>query len=71
MPGGDGLSMLKRIREDESQSGRAPVPFIVLTSDTQDDTRRELIAAGASAVLSKPADPSVLTTEIDRLLDAR
>ena len=71
MPGGDGLSMLKRIREDERQSGRAPVPFIVLTSDTQDDTRRELIAAGASAVLSKPADPSVLTTEIDRLLDAR
>ncbi|KQV42143.1 ATP-binding protein [Rhizobium sp. Root1204] len=68
MPGGDGLSMLERLREHERQSGSAPVPVIILTSDTQLDTRQKLMAAGASAVLSKPADPKALTAEIDRLL---
>lgn len=71
MPGGDGLSMIERIRHDERQSGRAPVPFIVLTSDTRQETREGLIAAGASAVLSKPADPRALTAQIDSLLDPR
>lgn len=69
MPGGDGLSMLKRVREEERQSGRRAVPVIVLTSDTEVDTREKLLAAGASAVLSKPADPKALTAEIGRLLD--
>lgn len=68
MPGGDGLSMLERLREDERQSGSRPVPVIFLTSDTQPDTRRKLLAAGANAVLSKPADPKALTAELDRLL---
>ncbi|MCV9962422.1 ATP-binding protein [Pararhizobium sp. BT-229] len=69
MPGGDGFSMLKRIREDEQQSGKKAVPVIVLTSDTQADTKQQLLAAGASAVLSKPADPNVLSEEICRLLE--
>ncbi|OBZ96856.1 histidine kinase [Pararhizobium polonicum] len=69
MPGGDGFSMLQRLREDERRSGQGPVPVIVLTSDSQPDTRRNLMAAGASAVLLKPADPKALTAEIDRLLD--
>jgi CheY-like chemotaxis protein len=68
MPGGDGLSMLQRIRQHERQAGSRPVPVIVLTSDTQPDTRQKLMSAGASAVLSKPADPKALTAEIDRLL---
>jgi len=69
MPGGDGLSMLRRVREEERRSGRRAVPVIVLTSDHQTGTREQLLAAGASAVLSKPADPKVLTVEIGRLLD--
>jgi signal transduction histidine kinase/CheY-like chemotaxis protein len=68
MPGGDGLSMLQRIRQNERQSGSRPVPVIVLTSDMQPETRQKLLSAGASAVLSKPADPKALTAEIDRLL---
>ncbi len=69
MPGGDGFSTLQRIRQHERQSGSRAVPIIVLTSDTQPDTREKLVSAGASAVLSKPADPKALTAEIDRLLD--
>lgn len=69
MPGGDGFSILQRIRQHERQSGSRAVPIIVLTSDTQPDTREKLMSAGASAVLSKPADPKALTAEIDRLCD--
>ncbi|WP_275787974.1 PAS domain-containing hybrid sensor histidine kinase/response regulator [Pararhizobium gei] len=69
MPGGDGLSMLKRLRAQERLSDEPPVPVIVLTSDTQADTLRDLLAAGADAVLAKPADPQALTTEVSRLLD--
>ena len=68
MPGGDGLSMLRRLRQHEGQSGSRPIPVIILTSDTQLDTRQKLLMAGANAVLSKPADPKALTAEIDRLL---
>ena len=68
MPGGDGLSMLRRLRQHERQSGSRPIPVIILTSDTQLDTRQKLLMAGANAVLSKPADPKALTAEIDRLL---
>jgi len=68
MPGGDGLSMLERLRQHERQSGSRPVPVIILTSDTQLHTRQKLMAAGASAVLSKPADPKALIAEINRLL---
>jgi signal transduction histidine kinase/CheY-like chemotaxis protein len=68
MPGGDGFSMLKRLHEEARQSGRKAVPVIVLTSDSQADTREQLLAAGASAVLSKPADPKALTAEIGRVL---
>jgi signal transduction histidine kinase/CheY-like chemotaxis protein len=68
MPGGDGLSMLERLRQSERESGGRSVPVIVLTSDTQAETRHRLLTAGASAVLSKPADPRVLTAEMERLL---
>lgn len=71
MPGGDGLSMLKHLRADEMARSAARLPIIILTSDTRADMRERLIAAGADAVLSKPADPQRLTAEIDRLLRKR
>lgn len=69
MPGGDGFSMLQRLRDEERRSHAEPVPVIVLTSDNRAETRDRLLALGAGAVLSKPADPKVLTTEIERLLE--
>jgi signal transduction histidine kinase/CheY-like chemotaxis protein len=68
MPGGDGLSMITRLRSEERGNGRRPVPVIVLTSDTRAETWGELLKAGASAVLAKPADPAALTAEVERLL---
>ena len=69
MPGGTGLDMLARLRRQERDGLRHGVtPVIVLTSDTREETRETLIAAGAGAVLPKPVEPARLTAEIDRLL---
>ncbi|MDK1479188.1 response regulator, partial [Sinorhizobium sp. 6-117] len=69
MPGGDGLAMLKRLREQET-AGRGRLPVIVLTSDTRGDLHELLLAAGADSVLPKPPEPGRLTVEIARLLEA-
>lgn len=69
MPGGTGLDMLSRLRQQEREGlRRTATPVIVLTSDVSEETRQTLMAAGASAVLAKPAEPARLTGEIDRLL---
>lgn len=71
MPGGDGLSLLQRLRADENARSAPRLPVIVLTSDVRVDMRERLTDAGADAVLSKPADPQLLTSEIARLLRKR
>jgi CheY-like chemotaxis protein len=47
--------------------GNASVPVVVLTADSRVGLREELLAAGADAVLAKPADPVHLIAEITRL----
>ncbi len=71
MPGGDGLSMMRHIRNDEAIRSLPRLPVIVLTSDIREDMRDRLLAAGADVVLAKPADPQMLTSEIARLLRKR
>lgn len=68
MPGGDGLSMITRLRREEAAAGRRAVPVIVLTSDTREETWQTLLKAGASAVLAKPVEPAKLKAEVERLL---
>ncbi|WEX88345.1 ATP-binding protein [Sinorhizobium garamanticum] len=70
MPRGDGLTMLRRLREQETAGYRRRLPVIVLTSDTRGDLHELLIAAGADSVLPKPTEPGRLTAEIARLLEA-
>ena len=71
MPGGDGLSLLQHLRADEAARSAPRLPVIVLTSDVRADMRERLMGAGADFVLSKPADPQLLTSEIARLLRER
>ncbi|WP_411034641.1 hybrid sensor histidine kinase/response regulator [Shinella sp. BYT-45] len=66
MPGGDGKEMIARIVQRDY--GNAPLPVVVLTADSRAGLREELLAAGADAVLAKPADPVRLIAEIERLL---
>ncbi|MDO9417725.1 hybrid sensor histidine kinase/response regulator [Pararhizobium sp.] len=68
MPGGDGLSMVERIRAEERDTGAKPVPIIVLTSEARTSVSADLLKAGANAVIGKPAEPQKLLAEIERLL---
>lgn len=65
MPGGDGGDMIARIVQRDY--GNAHLPIIVLTADSRPDLKEALLAIGADAVLTKPADPVQLIAEIARL----
>lgn len=65
MPGGEGAATVMRIAAGEC--GTRPLPVVVLTADRRADLKEALLAAGAAAVLAKPADPEALLAEVARL----
>lgn len=65
MPGGEGSEMIARIVRCDY--GNARLPVVVLTADSRPGLRDGLLAAGADAVLAKPADPQMLLDTVSRL----
>lgn len=66
MPGMTGLEMLPRVKEM-----RPNVPVIMITAYGDVETRRKAIASGATGLLTKPIDFTLLRGEIDaRLVQA-
>jgi CheY-like chemotaxis protein len=66
MPGMTGLEMLPKVREI-----RPGVPVIMITAYGDTETKRKAIESGATGLLTKPIDFSLLREEIDtRLLSA-
>ncbi len=63
MPGMTGLEMLPRVREI-----RPEVPVIMITAYGDADTRRKALESGATGLLTKPIDFSLLREEIDQRL---
>lgn len=63
MPGMSGLEMLPKIREI-----RPDVPVIMITAYGDPATRRKAIESGATGLLTKPIDFSLLRQEIDARL---
>ena len=64
MPGMTGLEMLPKVKEI-----RPDVPVIMLTAYGDPETRRKAIEGGASGLLTKPIDFTVLREEIDARLE--
>jgi len=60
MPGMTGLEMLPKVKEI-----RPDVPVIMITAYGDPETRRTAIEGGASGLLTKPIDFSLLREEID------
>jgi CheY-like chemotaxis protein len=60
-----GLEVLARIRADEHLRH---IPVLVITA--WNETREDVLAAGAADFASKPFDPDVLKTSIEKLLKA-
>ena len=65
MPGMTGLEMLPKVREM-----RPDVPVIMITAYGDPETRRKAIESGASGLLTKPIDFTLLREEIDTRLAA-
>ena len=64
MPGMSGLEMLPKVREL-----RPDVPVIMITAYGDPDTKRKAIEGGASGLLTKPIDFTLLRGEIDLRLE--
>jgi len=64
MPGMTGLEMLPKVKEM-----RPDVPVIMITAYGDSDTKRKAIESGASGLLTKPIDFSLLREEIDMRLE--
>jgi CheY-like chemotaxis protein len=63
MPGMTGLEMLPRVKEI-----RPEVPVIMITAYGDAATRRKALESGATGLLTKPIDFSLLREEIDSRL---
>lgn len=65
MPGMTGLEMLPKVK-----AMRPEVPVIMITAYGDADTKRKALEEGASGLLTKPIDFSLLREEIDTRLAA-
>jgi DNA-binding NtrC family response regulator len=65
MPGMTGLEMLPKVKEM-----RPEVPVIMITAYGDPDTKRKAMENGASGLLTKPIDFTLLREEIDSRLAA-
>jgi CheY-like chemotaxis protein len=63
MPGMTGLEMLPKAREM-----RPDVPVIMITAYGDSETRQKAIEGGATGLLTKPIDFTLLREEIDTRL---
>jgi PAS domain S-box-containing protein len=65
MPVMDGLDAIAVIRRHEEDRGVAPVPIMVLSADSQEKTRHQVLAHGASGFVTKPLDPDALVRAVE------
>ena len=67
MPGMDGQSLMRRIRERGARRGN--IPAIALTAYASPKDRTKALLAGYQIFLPKPCDPTELITLVAQLVD--
>lgn len=67
MPQMDGIELIETIRQGE---GDPDLPIIMLTTQTDEESRRKGLSAGANVFLVKPAPPHVVLYKVKSLLGA-
>ncbi len=65
MPEIDGISLVRKVRENPSYRF---IPIIVLTTDSQEEKKREGRAAGATGWIVKPFNPEQLIAVVKKVL---
>jgi two-component system cell cycle response regulator DivK len=68
MPGLNGLTVVKRIREDTSL---ADLPVVAVTAFAMERDREKAMAAGFTAYVTKPVRAAILRQQVQQLLGAR
>jgi len=68
MPAPDGFAILEQIR---AETDEAFLPVIVLTADTNEESKRRVLEAGATDFLLKPFDHVEVALRIRNLLKSR
>jgi putative two-component system response regulator len=68
MPSPDGFAVLELIRAD---AGDAFLPIVILTADTNEESKRRALDAGATDFLLKPFDHVEVALRIRNLLKSR
>ncbi|HKO59607.1 MAG TPA: response regulator, partial [Pyrinomonadaceae bacterium] len=66
MPGEDGYSLIRRVRELEKGEGRS-IPAIALTAHARATDRLQALSAGFQLHMSKPVEPAELVVAIANL----
>jgi signal transduction histidine kinase/CheY-like chemotaxis protein len=67
MPGGNGFDAIAAIRNFERSNNLDETPIIVVTASKGTDVSQQAIDAGATGILTKPADPKTLIEMISSL----
>ncbi len=67
MPQMDGVALTRALKQDQAL---ATIPVLILTSEDGAQERRNGLAAGAAAYLTKPVSPERLVQEVTQLLAA-
>jgi signal transduction histidine kinase/ActR/RegA family two-component response regulator len=68
MPGEDGYSFIRKIRQIEKESKSEKVPALALTAFATADDQKKAIAAGFNQHLGKPVEPEDLVAVVKKLL---
>jgi CheY-like chemotaxis protein len=74
MPGEDGYSALRRVREFEHERGVAPsrqIPAIALTAMAQSEDRLRALSAAFKMHVNKPVEPAELVIVIASVVGQR
>ena len=66
LPGGGGLSVLRKIRRSYLTQS---IPVVVLTGMQDSEHKAEVLEAGVEAYLEKPYDPAELVSVINRVIN--
>jgi two-component system, chemotaxis family, chemotaxis protein CheY len=67
MPRLDGEGMLRRLTED---AALCRIPVVMVTSDATTSRARRLLDMGARAYLTKPFQPEVFRSELERVMES-
>lgn len=67
MPGLDGIGAIRKIRAQELQHNKPPVPILMVTADVMRDAREKAAREGAAGYLTKPMSAEALCDALARL----